>query len=399
MSERYDFVIVGAGIVGLAVARKIAALKLGTVCILEKERALGLHSSGRNSGVLHTGIYYAPDSLKAKVCAAGARLLADYCAEKKLPLAKNGKVIVASDVSQVSSLKNLFDRGRANGVRVELIDEKRLSQIEPEARTVEAAIFSPDTNVIDSKAVLAALENDITAQGVTIRKNARLGDIESGFLSCGSSKIHFGHLINAAGLHADEVAHAMGVGERYKIMPFKGIYRKLRPEAASRFRGSIYPVPDLDVPFLGVHTTKTVSGEVYVGPTAIPAFGRENYGLFSGIDGEWAGIARDLSRMMLKNLNGFRTLVRQEIFKYNPSVFLKCIQRLAPFLKKEDIQSCGKVGLRAQLVDKKSLKLVMDFLIEDGPRSTHILNAVSPAFTSSFAFADIVVNRIQSRVA
>lgn len=396
-SQSSDFVVIGGGIVGLTIARALALKRLGSVCVLEKEKKLGVHSSGRNSGVLHTGIYYPPDSLKAKVCVSGAKRMFAYAMEHGIPVRKTGKVIVATEPGNISQIDVLYDRATANGVRVEKIDPERLKQMEPEAHTFGRALYSPDTAVIDPRKVLERLEEEIKGLGVFLDKQAeaRGFEVNQKMVRTKYKNYAYGHLINAAGLQADKVAHAMGVGKRYRILPFKGIYRKLAPRAASRFKASIYPVPNLERPFLGVHITRTINDEVMLGPTAIPALGRENYELWKGMDlREFPVMLGDLALMVIRNTDGFAKMVREEFSKYGAPGFLKCAQRLAPALKAEDILPSDKTGIRAQLIDIQSKKLVMDLVIEDGPDSTHILNAISPAFTSSLAFADVVVDKI-----
>jgi L-2-hydroxyglutarate oxidase LhgO len=397
LMRSYDFVVIGGGIVGLTIARELSRRKAGSICLLEKEPEFGLHASGRNSGVLHAGIYYSPDSLKAKFCSRGAKAMMAYADQHGIPMQRIGKVIVAATAEDVPTVRKLYDRSLANGIRVELVDEARLREIEPEAKTCEIALYSPDTAIIDSKATLKSIAKEVLSSGVTVIKNSGALRISDRNIQIQSGAIAFGHLINAAGLHADRVAHAMGTGERYSILPFKGIYRKLRSELASRFRGLIYPAPDLSVPFLGVHTVKTTTGEVMAGPTAIPAFGRENYGILSGIDGNSFRIGLDLAALFLKNTGGFRKMMWQEVARYDARNFLKAVQALVPFLRQEDLLGVGKIGLRAQLFDRKEKKLVMDFVIEDGPYSTHILNAISPAFTSSMVFAEVVADRVLAR--
>lgn len=394
--RRYDFVIIGGGIVGLTVARSLALKKTGTILLLDKEAFLGMHSSGRNSGVIHAGIYYTPESLKSKVCVEGSRLLAEYAREHAIPMIKTGKVIVATSASQSPGLEALYRRALANGVKIEKIDEARLKQLEPEARTAGEALYSPDTAVIDSKAVLKKMEAEISSLGVVIQKSSQaLPNSKDRTVRLKDETVSYGHLVNAAGLQADHIAHAMGAGLNYRILPFKGIYHSLKPEAAARIRGSIYPLPDVELPFLGVHVTRNVLGEVLLGPTAMPAFGRENYGIFDGMDLlESPRIARDLLRMVLKNQNGFRKLMVTEFGKYRRGGFLECVRELAPFVRLEDIVPSKKVGIRAQLADKATGKLEMDFVVESAKNSTHILNAVSPAFTSSLAFAEIVTSKI-----
>ena len=396
-----DFVIVGAGIVGLTIARALAERKCGSVLILEKEEALGLHASGRNSGVLHTGIYYGADSLKARFCSEGARKMRAYAAEKGIPVLQTGKVIVAPTPESAAGIDELLSRAEANGARARKITPEELKKLEPEAHTCGAALFSPETAVIDSLKVLESLERELESRGVTILKSCPVVglDAKERSLQTPKEKFGYGHLINTSGLHADRVAHWMGVGEKYGILPFKGIYYKLRPEAAARFRGAIYPVPNPAMPFLGVHITRTVHQEVILGPTAIPALGRENYGILKGLDlRDVPQILSDLLRMFAGNISGFRNLVREEIPHYARAGFLKSVQKLAPALQEKDVEPKGyKVGLRAQLVERKTLRLVMDFVVEDGPHSTHILNAVSPAFTASMAFAEMITDKIQNR--
>ena len=393
--KTYDFIIVGAGVVGLTIARTLAERRYGSVLILEKEPELGRHASGRNSGVLHTGIYYSTDSLKAKLCGEGARLLFEYASERGIQVRKTGKVILPTGPGQERDLQSLYDRARANGAHVEWMDQSRLRQIEPEARACERALYSPETAVIDSLGVLSSLERENTTLGCALIKSAPVLKINSHEcqIVTPNETFQYGYLINTAGLYADRIAHWLGVGRRYRILPFKGIYKKLKPEVAKRFCGAIYPVPDLGMPFLGVHLTKTISNEVLVGPTAIPALGRENYGIFEGMQlKDSSQILADLSRMWFGNSDGFRSLVRNELKQYSPHAFLKSAQVLAPNLKRDDLApGQAMVGIRAQLIDCTKMKLVMDFVIEHGEKSTHVLNAISPAFTSSLAFAKLVV--------
>ncbi|MGK5082321.1 L-2-hydroxyglutarate oxidase [Bdellovibrionota bacterium FG-1] len=394
--RHFDFVIIGGGIVGLTLARELIKRGQKTIAILEKESKLGVHSSGRNSGVLHAGIYYVSDSLKAQVCSKGSAKMQEYAKERGIPCKKLGKVIVAQREDLIPQIDVLFERSKANGIRIEKIDEKQLRELEPEARTHGVALFSPDTAVIDSKAVLAALETEITSAGVELIKDAEVIGIDSKSRQIFTKKgpIAYGYFFNCAGLHADKVAHWVNVGKKYRILPFKGIYRKLSPASAAKFRSSIYPVPDLNVPFLGVHITRSVHDEVMVGPTAIPAFGRENYTGFRGTTPhELPIMAWDLMSMMAKNPGGFRKMVFDELGKYRSSGYLKCLRELSPSITSSDILHSGKVGLRAQLMDEEKMKLEMDFIIENGPDSTHVLNAISPAFTSSMAFAEVILEK------
>ena len=395
--KNYDFLIVGGGIVGLTVALEIARRHMGSVAVLEKEATLGMHASGRNSGVIHAGIYYTPGSLKARLCVSGARRLWDYAEEKKLPHSRIGKVIVTTREEQLPVLEDLLTRAKANDVRVEMVDEKGLSTIEPHARNVGNALYSPDTAVIDPKSVLTALADDIVALGGTIVFCAKVRRVcaEKRLVTTHRDVFQYGHLVNAAGLEADRLAHQMGVGLRYRILPFKGAYKKVSPDSPAQFRGLVYPVPDPELPFLGVHITKNVYGEVFLGPTATPALGRENYEGFSKID--FCRLPANfwyLGYMFVTNRNGFFNLVRSEIAKYSARGFFDEVRKLSPAIRPQDILACDKVGIRAQPFDCSAGRLVMDFLVEKGPSSTHILNAVSPAFTSSLALAEHIVSGI-----
>lgn len=392
-----DFLIVGSGIVGLSVARELKRRRPESrIAILEKEPGLGYHASGRNSGVLHSGVYYASDSVKARVCAEGAREMAAYCAEHGLPIRKIGKVILPVQPGDDAQLETLRQRASANGATVHGIDAAELARIEPAAHAITgSALHVPDVSVIEPKAVLERLAQDLVADGVEIRFGEEVGDVdlERRTVRTRSGSWSFGHLVNAAGLHADRLARACGVGRQYTILPFKGLYYKLAPASDLRINGLIYPVPDLRYPFLGVHFTPKVSGDVYVGPTALPALGRENYRGWEGMKlGESGQIAWHLARQYWKNPQGFRGLVHLEGQKVFRAHFARSARQLVPALRNADLRASEKVGIRAQLFDLASERLVMDFLLEKGPHSTHVLNAISPAFTSAFSFSRMVAD-------
>ncbi len=261
-----DFAIIGGGVVGLTIARELSRRHpRARIAVFEKEPHLGQHASGRNSGVLHAGFYYAPDSLKARLTARGNHLLRAFCAEHDVPVRSCGKVVVASSPDQLPALDELVRRGTANGVRLETVDERGLADLEPLAQTVERAIWSPDTGVADPRAVTAALQRDLTERGVTIRTSTPV-----------TRPPDAGHVVNAAGLYADRVAQWYGFCDDYVMMPFKGLYW-YGNDRAPRLQRHVYPVPDPRNPFLGVHFTVTPGGGVKVGPTAIPVLSREAY--------------------------------------------------------------------------------------------------------------------------
>lgn len=391
----FDYLIVGAGIVGLTVAHELKKRFPSTrIGLLDKEGNAGMHASGRNSGVLHSGIYYGSDTLKAKVCAAGATRMMDFAREQGIPCSKSGKVIIATSEKELPTVERLLRNASENGIRAWRIDEKQLSEIEPHAARGPAAIYSPDTAVIDSRAVVNRLVTLLAQQDVQFlwghgfRKTGLPGEIITD-----QGKLSYGYLFNCAGAYADVVARDFGLADEYALVPFKGIYWKLRPEAEHLVRANIYPVPDIDLPFLGVHLTRVISGDVYVGPTAIPALGRENYGLIQGIRPlEALGVGYRLTGMYLSNRHNFRRLAHLELSKYWKHNFLQAAQRLMPCIAAEDMVPTPKAGIRPQLINLREGKLEMDYIFQHTDRSTHVLNAISPAFTSSFAFAEMIVN-------
>lgn len=387
-----EYLIVGAGIVGLTLARELVANGAENICIIEKESSLGCHASGRNSGVLHAGIYYPPQTLKAQLCLKGNLLLQDYCIEKKLPLIKTGKVIVARTEAELPTLKNLYERAQLNGAKVELIDEQQLTQLEPNAKTLQTALYSHYTAIVDNKAILNQLHRDLVAsKRVTILFNAAFQGLQHDFMAKTSAGfIQFKQFINAAGAYADKVARPFGAGKSYYLIPFKGIYQKLIPEQAHLVNGNIYPVPHLGNPFLGVHFTKNSDGDVYVGPTAIPALGRENYGLLQGIDKEILKILWQELKLYCTNAE-FRQVAYEEPKKYWGRYFYRDAKRLVKQLNPEWLTPATKVGIRPQLINVRDKKLMMDFLVIKEQHTLHILNAISPAFTSSMAFAKYIM--------
>jgi L-2-hydroxyglutarate oxidase LhgO len=398
-STNADYVICGAGIVGLTLAYELNRRQpKAKILILEKEPMPGLHASGRNSGVLHSGIYYAPDTLKARLCANGARQMKSFAREHHIPMKESGKIIAATSEAEIPSLDRLMTNARENNIKAERLDSKALLDIEPHATAALEGIHCPETAVIDSKAVLKKLVQLLMGRGVEIHWNEKIVHARHGE-SCVITKratYSYGMFFNCAGAYADVVARLFGLSQDYTLIPFKGIYYKLNPAKDHLVKNSIYPVPNLFLPFLGVHFTRVVDGAVYVGPTAIPAFGRENYQFWSGLNlSELVPIGRQLLRMYWNNQQNFRYLVHSEFQKYAKSAFLRAAQKLVPEITSDDLIPSPKVGIRPQLINNKEGRLEMDFLIETGPRSLHVLNAISPAFTSSFAFAEHLANTVQ----
>jgi len=391
-TERADILIIGAGIIGLTLARELVKKGHGDILVIEKESEPGKHASGRNSGVLHAGIYYSPDSLKAHSCLNGNRLMKEYCREKGLPLRESGKVIVARTGEELTTLDELFRRATTNGARVEMIDERQLAEIEPNARTVARALLSHDTAVVDPKAVMKSLWKELETTGkVRIICDCRLTGLKGSTTAVTTrGDIGFRRVINAAGAYCDRVAALFGVGKQYRLIPFKGLYRVLKPGTPYTVNSNIYPVPDIRNPFLGVHFTRSVGGDVYLGPTAIPAFGRENYGVFAGVDAEAFRIALEDAVLFLVNPQ-FRSVALTEPKKYFPSYFFHDAARLVKQLAPGDIAPSSKVGIRPQLVNWETRQLVMDFMVQADGDALHVLNPISPAFTSSMDLAQKMV--------
>jgi L-2-hydroxyglutarate oxidase LhgO len=395
MRQECEVLIIGGGITGLTIAHELVKQGIGNTLILEKEPELGLHASGRNSGVLHAGIYYTPDSLKARFCIEGNRLLKQYCKERGLTLLETGKVIVTKNEAELAGLQELKRRADASGVNTLLIDKKQLSKIEPQAATYEQALYSPETAVIRPKEILKTLSEELTKSGRAkiVYNTSCLGFRGSRSALTTRGPIEFKWAINAAGTYADSVAHSMGLAKDYRILPFKGTYKRLVKSRSNLVRGNIYPVPDLRNPFLGVHFTKNADGDVYIGPTAIPALGRENYRPLEGLGLESATIMYRNFILLFGN-QAYRAAAQSEPKKYFKRFIYNEARQLIPQLRMTDIEDSPKVGIRPQLVHWPTRQLVSDFVVlEDGP-SVHVLNAISPAFTSSMAFAQYLVSRI-----
>ena len=395
-----DLAVIGGGVVGLALADAwLARNPTDSVVVYDKEKSLAAHASGRNSGVLHAGFYYAPDSLKARLTRDGNAMLKAFCAERGIEVRNTGKVVVTTSEDQLPSLMMLAERGQANGVELELIDEAGLAELEPLARTVDKALWSPNTAVASSSGVVEGLAQRVRERGGRVELDSAVTGGGPGWvMSMREGYLSAGHVINAAGLYADTVAHWFGFGADYRMLPFKGLYWYGNWEPG-RLQRHVYPVPDPRNPFLGVHLTVTVDGRAKIGPTAIPALWREDYG---GVDGlnprELWDVARTFPRFLTSKHHDVPGLLRTEFPKYSRTHLVKQASALVPSVRPEDFTERGKPGVRAQLLHVPTGKLEMDFVVEGDDSSTHMLNAVSPAWTSSLAVADYVVAGIHERV-
>ena len=395
--ETTDFLIIGGGVMGIALALELARRHpQARLVLLEKEKEVALHASGRNSGVLHAGFYYTADSLKARFTRDGNRKMTTWCEERGLKINKCGKLVVCKDESELAGLKELARRGQANGVNLEWISASEAREIEPHILTREAALWSPDTASVDPVEVVHSLAGEARAAGIDIRTGTAFTGCQK--QSGGGWQVHTrqnrirgeieaGYVVNCAGLQADQIASQFGFARHHRILPFKGLYL-YAGQQAYRPRVHIYPVPDLQHPFLGVHFTLTVDGQAKIGPTAMPAFWRENYQGLQGFDAlETAEILWREARLWLGNSFGFRQLAWQEMQKYRKSFMVNEAAAMLHGAQQMDFARWGRPGIRAQLVDMRENRLEMDFIHESDEHSFHLLNAVSPAFTCALSLA------------
>ena len=340
--------------------------------------------------MLHAGFYYAADSLKARFTRDGNARLTSYCVERGLPINRCGKLVVARSPADLPGLAQLLARGRANGVTLDEVSAEEARELEPRVKTYERALFSPTTSSVDPLAVLESLVKDARDAGITVMPGvAYLGRLDraSGAVRTSAGTMTVGYCVNAAGLYADHIAREWGFAERWGIVPFKGLYLSSAP-GSPPFRRHIYPVPELSRPFLGVHVTVAVDGTASLGPTAIPAFWREQYNGWSRFDAsELAEILFRDARLFLRNAFGFRSLALDELRNYRPGRIVALAGEMAEGIRPADFPRWGHSGIRAQLVDIRENRLEMDFKYEGDHRSFHVLNAVSPGFTCALPFA------------
>lgn len=393
---RYDVAIVGGGIIGLATARALLLDRPGlAVLVLEKESRVGEHQSGRNSGVLHSGLYYQPGSLKAELCVRGAEMMVDYCGEHRLPFTRNGKVVIATSPVETTRLDELERRGRANGLAgLRRIGRAGLREIEPHA-IGEDALHVPSTGSVDFAAVTRALAVELDGLGAVIETDAAL--LESAQETGGWRLSHTAGdataavLVNCAGLHSDRVARMAGVDPPVQIVPFRGEYLTARPEARGLVKSSIYPVPDPALPFLGIHLTRRFDGVVEAGPNAVPALAREGY--------RWSTVRpRDLweaasfrGTWRLARAH-WRTGLREAIRSVRKQRFVEGVRKLVPDFTVDDFVGSHS-GVRAQAVGPDG-RLVDDFVFVGDERSLHVLNAPSPGATASLAIGEHIAGRV-----
>lgn len=382
-----DFVVIGGGIVGLATAHAILAQFPGArLIVVEKEHKLAAHQTGRNSGVIHSGIYYKPGSFKARFCGDGNASMRAFCREHGIAHEVCGKVIVASDNSELPMLEKLYQRGVENGLQVRKLGIEEMLEIEPHMTGV-ASLRVPTTGIVDYKAVVTKLAELVISAGGEIRCGTHVVGLRANIVETTSGTLESKRIISCAGLHSDRVARMAGADSRAKIVPFRGEYYTLKPEKAALVKGLIYPVPNPKFPFLGVHCTKMIDGSVHLGPNAVLAFAREGYTRLK-IN------LRDLHETLM--FPGFWHLAArhwrdgcQEMYRsLSRAAFVRSLQRLVPEITEADVAPC-KAGVRAQALHPDGT-LEDDFLIIQKHGQIHVCNAPSPAATASLEIGKYV---------
>lgn len=393
--EQYDCVVIGGGIVGLAVAWTLLEKRPGIrLAVLEKEDDWARHQTGRNSGVMHSGIYYKPGSLKAKLCREGNRRLVEFCQHYGIRYEPCGKVIVATMASELPLLENLYTRGVANGLVAKKLSADEVKEIEPHVSCL-AGVQVPSTGIVDFVGVCRKLADLIIAQGGELRLQTKLQNFRINgswsVLETSKGSLEARQVINCAGLHSDRVARLAGAEPGARIVPFRGEYYELKPERRSLVRGLIYPVPDPSFPFLGVHFTRMIDGSVHAGPNAVLSLKREGYhrtsfNLRDFLDTmTYAGFWRLAAKHAKSGLEEMHR-------SFSKKAFVRSLQKLIPEIREEDLVP-GEAGVRAQAL-RPDGGMVDDFLIVHSPSATHVCNAPSPAATASLEIARVITENI-----
>jgi len=398
---RHDVVVVGAGILGLTVARELLLRRPGAdLVVVEQERDVAAHQTGHNSGVVHGGIYYAPGSLKARLCLEGSRRMYEYCEERAISHERCGKLVVARDGGELGRLDALEERGRANGVPgLRRVSAGEIAEIEPAATGV-AALHAPNTGIVDFAEVARSLRAELEGKGATFRFGAPVGQVREGRGGCevvvDDDVVRADRVVACAGLWSDRLARASGAAADPRIVPFRGGYLRLAPDAAARIRGLVYPVPDPSLPFLGVHVTRHVDGTVSLGPTALMVPSRDGYRLgrvrardfWESVS--WPGTWRVARQHWRTGAGELRTAASRR-------AFVRAAAEYVPSLTVADLDGTSFAGVRAQAVGRDGT-LVDDFVLTGTERVTHVRNAPSPGATASFAIAREIVDRIDGNV-
>ena len=392
---KYDFAIIGSGIIGLTLAFKLKQkFNNSKIAIFEKEPNSISHGSGRNSGVLHSGIYYEPGSLRANLCVTGVKELKEYIKSENLWINECGKLLLPTSEYSYSNLENLFNRAKKNGVEINKIKNEEIKRIEPNTNCqFEYGLHVPFTSVADPKEVSKSLIENLKKMNVEINYNSKILKISEQKLFTQNNTIEAGHIFNCAGLFADEIAKNSNLEFRYSFLPFKGKYWKITNKSF-KLNHLVYPIPDLRYPFLGLHSSHNRHGDFYIGPSSTPVFGREQYnGILGDNLKESISLIFNFSKKIIFNENKLRTLALQELSLLTKRGFFNQIKKMFNNINPDDLElSDQKVGIRSQIFDPQSKNLVNDFVVINQKNTTHVLNAISPAWSASFAFADHLIN-------
>jgi L-2-hydroxyglutarate oxidase len=393
---RYDYCVVGGGIVGLATAVALLERQPGaTLRLVEKEPGLGTHQTAHNSGVIHSGIYYAPGSLKARLCRKGAQATKDFAARHGIPVDVCGKLLVATDAAEVTRMDALYARSHANDVEVERLDATELRRREPNVRGV-GALFVPATGIVDYSAIARAMGDVVRQRGGEITLGALVTDLvedadEVSVSLATTEPVRASQVVVCAGLQADRLARRAGIDVDFQIVPFRGEYYRLPTSRSDLVRHLIYPIPDPELPFLGVHLTRTIDGAVTVGPNAVLGFSREGYRKFSFDRRDIADYLRFPGMWRVARAN-IRTGARELTNSVSKRGYLRECRKYAPSLTQHDLQP-EPAGIRAQAVLRDGT-LVHDFLFAETDRTLHVCNAPSPAATSAIPIGEMITDRL-----
>ena len=392
--------VIGSGVVGMAVARGLLEIDPSlSIAIYEKESAFAAHASARNSGVLHAGFYYSPESMKARFCRDGRDELEALANRHGIPSRRVGKVVVAQDVDDESRLELLMKRGVANGVALEHLPESDLDRFEPLAQTFGSFLWSPNTTISDPVAINNALREELKSKQVKFISNSKVTIINGKWVN-DTNEIHARYFVNAGGAWALDLAHEFGLGANYRTMPFLGLYKQVNATQLP-IKTLIYPVPHPINPFLGVHFTITMDGYVKIGPSALPIIGRNQYTATSPFSAEdFKTFCKNLFSLAKGDKHDLISMMKYELPKLMTSNLVKAASQLVPAAHNVKNWSKKSPGIRGQLIDTRSGELLQDFLVEHAGNSTHVLNAVSPGWTASIPFgrhiAQMVLERFHS---
>lgn len=396
--EKIDVAIIGSGAVGMSIARGLLEITPALrITIFEKENNFAAHASARNSGVLHAGFYYSPESMKARFCREGRDELEALAIRNKIPTKKVGKVVVAQNHDEESRLETLLKRGIANGVDLEQLPASELPKFEPLARTFGSFLWSPNTAVANPVLINNAFRNELNSRNVKFISGSTIHVKNSKWL-CGEEEISAKHFVNAGGAWALDIAHEMNLGSKYRTMPFLGLYKQVKVSQLP-IKTLIYPVPHPINPFLGVHFTLTIDGYVKIGPSALPIIGRNQYSFLSQVTpNEFLSFGQNLLSLAKGNKHDLWSMIKYEVPKLRTSNLVEAASNLVPSAGQIKKWAKKAPGIRGQLINSQSGELVQDFLIEHGQNSTHVLNAVSPGWTASIPFGRFIAQSVLERL-